>query len=79
MAFSDVVVNDLARTARHRPEHDRDTAGPEAHPAPAHTGFRALVSETWSDFKEFPRRKSTWVILGIGAGGALLAHPQMTS
>ena len=42
---------------------------------PAHTGFKALVFETASDFKAFPRRKSTWVILGIGAGAAALVHP----
>src|SRR5438105_13912102 len=47
----------------------------EAHPLPAHTGFKALARDTWDDFKAFPRRRSTWVILGIGAGGALLAHP----
>ena len=46
-----------------------------AHPEPAHTGFKALVFETGNDFKAFPRRRSTWVILGIGAGAALLAHP----
>jgi len=45
------------------------------HPAPAHTGFKALVFETASDFKAFPRRQSTWVILGIGAGAAALVHP----
>src|SRR5204862_261039 len=45
----------------------------EVHPPPPHTGFRALASDTWADFKAFPRRRSTWVILAIGAGGALLA------
>src|SRR6187401_1187339 len=30
----------------------------EPHPAPAHTGFKALVFETASDFNAFPRRKS---------------------
>lgn len=75
-AFSDVVVHDLTGTA----ETPGQTAtaipeGPEAHPTPPHTGFRALVTDTWSDFKSFPRRKSTWVVLGIGAGAALLAHP----
>ena len=44
-------------------------------PEQEHTGFKALVVETGRDFKAFPRRRSTWVILGIGAGGALLAHP----
>jgi len=42
---------------------------------PQHTGFQALVRTIGSDFVAFPKRRSTWVILGIGAGGALLAHP----
>jgi membrane-associated phospholipid phosphatase len=42
---------------------------------PMHTGFKALVFETASDFKSFPQRKSTWVILGIGGAAAALAHP----
>lgn len=48
---------------------------PTPHPPPQHTGFKALVYETGSDFKWFPRRPSTWVILGIGAGAAALASP----
>jgi membrane-associated phospholipid phosphatase len=44
-------------------------------PAPRHTGLKALVFETASDFKAFPTRRSTWVILGIGAGAAALAYP----
>jgi membrane-associated phospholipid phosphatase len=44
-------------------------------PKPEHTGFAALVYTTGADFKAFPRRKSTWAILGIGAGVAALAHP----
>jgi len=42
---------------------------------PEHTGFGALVFETARDFKAFPRRRSTWVILAIGGGAAALAHP----
>ncbi len=42
---------------------------------PQHTGLKALLYETGSDFKAFPRRRSTWVILGIGLGAAALAHP----
>lgn len=42
---------------------------------PAHTGFKALVFETGSDFKAYPQRQSTWVILGIGGAAAALAHP----
>lgn len=45
------------------------------HPAPHHTGFKALVFETGSDFMAFPRRRSTWVILGIGAAAAAAAYP----
>ena len=44
-------------------------------PRPARTGFKALVHETAVDFATFPRRRSTWVILALGAGGAALAHP----
>ena len=50
-----------------------DQTAPPAEPA--HTGFKALVFETASDFNAFPRRTSTWVILAIGAGGAAIAHP----
>ena len=42
---------------------------------PAHTGFKALIFETGSDFKAFPRRTSTWVILAIGGGAAAIAYP----
>ena len=48
---------------------------PEQKPEPPrHTGLRALVYTTAADFKAFPRRPSTWVILGIGAGAAAVAH-----
>ncbi len=49
--------------------------GPEVHPTPARTGFAALAHTTFDDFKAFPRRRSTWVILGIGAAAALATHP----
>jgi membrane-associated phospholipid phosphatase len=44
-------------------------------PEPEHTGPGALVRATGSDFAAFPKRQSTWVILGIGGGAALLVHP----
>ena len=44
-------------------------------PEPEHTGFKALVFETARDFKAFPRRPSTWVILGIGGAAAAISHP----
>ena len=46
-----------------------------APPTPEHTGIIALVRKTAGDFVAFPRRKSTWVILGIGAGAAAIAYP----
>jgi membrane-associated phospholipid phosphatase len=47
----------------------------EKTPPPMHTGFKALLFETGSDYKAFPRRTSTWVILAIGGGAAAIAHP----
>ena len=44
-------------------------------PEPEHTGLSALVRATGSDFAAFPKRKSTWVILGVGGAAALLVHP----
>ena len=44
-------------------------------PQPEHTGIGALVYATGSDFVAFPKRTSTWVILGIGGAAALLVHP----
>jgi membrane-associated phospholipid phosphatase len=44
-------------------------------PQPEHSGWGALFKNSVGDFGAFPRRASTWVILGGGAGAALLAHP----
>src|SRR4051812_41046081 len=46
---------------------DQDVPGvtkTEDHPAPQHTGFSAFARALGSDFAAFPRRPSTWVILG---------------
>lgn len=57
-----------------RAEADRAWAGQA--PAPVrHTGLKALLYTTGADFKAFPRRRSTWVILGAGAAAAALGHP----
>jgi hypothetical protein len=48
--------------------------GKEVHPLPPSTGWGTLFKDTVQDFKAFPKRKSTWTLLGIGAGGALIAH-----
>jgi membrane-associated phospholipid phosphatase len=47
----------------------------EVVPAPKHTGVSSLFFTTGADFKAFPLRRSTWVLLGIGAGAAAIAHP----
>ena len=65
----------LASTSFEHGFTDAALATADPTPTPAHTGFGALVHETISDFKTFPRRRSTWVILGVGGGLALLAHP----
>jgi hypothetical protein len=53
---------------------DRDyQAQPPAEPE--HTGLGALFRKTGSDFKAFPVRHSTWVILGIGAAASAIAYP----
>jgi membrane-associated phospholipid phosphatase len=45
------------------------------HPPPPHTGWRSLFTDTARDFAAFPKRPSTWVLLGLGAAGALTTHP----
>jgi hypothetical protein len=40
-----------------------------------HTGLVTLGRDTWNDFKAFPTRKSTWVILGVGGALAAAVHP----
>ena len=77
-AFDDVVADTIAPTSTAAGLQLPDVApaqNDQVHPAPAHTGWAALGRDLWGDFKAFPRRQSTWVILGIGAGGALLVHP----
>lgn len=44
-------------------------------PEPEHTGLAAIVYKTAGDFKAFPQRRSTWVILGVGLAAAGLSHP----
>jgi hypothetical protein len=44
-------------------------------PLHAHTGWATLLKDSAGDFVAFPRRKSTWVLLGIGGAAALATHP----
>jgi membrane-associated phospholipid phosphatase len=47
----------------------------ETPPVPQGTGFRSLLKDSGRDFLAFPKRKSTWVLLGVGGAAAALAHP----
>ena len=65
---------DLAR-AQEASSQAPEAPPEETHPAPVHTGVSAFVRTTAGDFVSFPRRRSTWVLLGVGAAAAWLAHP----
>src|SRR5262245_20944489 len=60
-------------------DQDQPAPQPEAkkEKAPEHlsTGWGSLFKDSASDFVAFPKRPSTWTILGIGAAGALAVHP----
>ena len=47
----------------------------EAAPDHLSTGWSSLLKDSASDFVAFPKRRSTWTILGIGAAAALAVHP----
>jgi hypothetical protein len=55
------------------------TASQDNAPPAEHTGLATLVTDIVADFKMFPRRESTWVILGSGGAAALAVHPADTS
>src|SRR6202521_478863 len=48
-------------------------------PPVEHTGLETLAKDIINDFKAFPQRESTWVILGVGGAAALAVHPADTS
>lgn len=47
--------------------------------SPRLTGWASLVKDTGRDFAAFPKRPSTWVLIGIGAAGALAAIATLDS
>jgi membrane-associated phospholipid phosphatase len=57
------------------PQTNQPDPNTQVHPEPAHTGWASLVKDTAQDFVAFPKRKSTWTLLGIGAAAALATHP----
>ncbi len=57
------------------PKPQEATKPKEEAPKHVSTGWGALFKDSFGDFKAFPRRPSTWVILGIGGAAALATHP----
>ena len=55
----------------------QDEPKTDAAPPPPHgsTGWRSLIKDSAGDFVAFPKRPSTWVLLGAGAAAALATHP----
>ena len=75
LAATPLAAQDV--TGSGTPAQTSTTVEPKKDSAPehAHTGWATLLKDTGRDFLAFPRRKSTWTLLGIGAGAALAAHP----
>ena len=53
-------------------ERPKDPAPPPPHGS---TGWASLIKDSAGDFIAFPRRHSTWVLLGVGTAAALATHP----
>jgi len=49
--------------------------GPDLVPEPTETNWGSLIKDTGRDFASFPRRRSTWVLLGAGGLATLAVHP----
>ena len=58
-------------------EPKQDEPKKEEAPPPPHgsTGWASLIKDSAGDFVAFPKRRSTWVLLGTGAATALAVHP----
>ena len=59
------------------PAQSSATTDPNKNKAPqhTHTGWSTLFKDSVGDFVAFPRRPSTWVLVGIGGAAALATHP----
>ena len=72
------VASETAQTeqAQQPKEAMPDPAAKPKDEAPKHvsTGWSALFKDTVRDFKQFPMRQSTWVILGVGTGASYSTH-----
>ena len=74
-AAEELAVVESSAVAGSPAAEDADQAQGTPDPAPAHSGWGSLFKDSVGDFGAFPRRRSTWVILGGGAVAALIAHP----
>ena len=76
-SFSTTYAAAQTTSANDEPVSTRQEAPKPKEEAPKHvsTGWSALFRDTVGDFKAFPTRPSTWVILGIGGAAALATHP----
>ena len=68
---SGIIVDSLDQDSPAQPPEKKKEAAPEH----LSTGWSSLLKDSASDFVAFPKRKSTWTILGIGAAAALAVHP----
>jgi membrane-associated phospholipid phosphatase len=59
----------------HAPPEQQPEPKREVAPEHSSTSWRSLLKDSASDFVAFPKRRSTWTILGIGAAAALAVHP----
>jgi len=66
-----IDTNTSGQTTLAQPQPKKEVAPPHAH-----TGWSTLLKDTAGDFVAFPKRKSTWTLLGIGAAAALATHPE---
>jgi hypothetical protein len=76
--FADVQSSAAVVVANETPtnfEPDSAAAQQNLPPPVEHTGLKTLGKDIVADFKAFPRRESTWVILGVGGVAALAVHP----
>lgn len=62
---------DRDQTSAAQPDPKSQNKAPE-HP---HTGWATLFKDSVGDFVAFPKRRSTWVLVGIGGVAALATHP----
>ena len=68
-------AQDTGAVSTAEPKQDeprKDEAPPPPHGS---TGWVSLIKDSAGDFVAFPKRPSTWVLLGAGTAAALAAHP----